>query len=140
MVRFWPSPGISNCIFRQVQHLPGPPRILGLTEISRFSATSPELAGWFSETWSLQRPARTFEAVWTPLSLPSKFRFPARETLVRRDPVRTRCWRGHSTGKLARRRVGVDLNGGSDQVRRRNASENPRAMLAILAAASNFSY
>ena len=44
MVRFWPSPGITNCILRQVQHLPGPPRILVLTEISRNPAISPELA------------------------------------------------------------------------------------------------
>ena len=42
-------------IWFAVRVLPGPPRILVLTEISRLSATSPELAGLISEIWSLQR-------------------------------------------------------------------------------------
>jgi hypothetical protein len=45
MGRFRPSPGISNCILRQVQHLSAPPRTLGLTEISRFSPNSPRMGG-----------------------------------------------------------------------------------------------
>jgi hypothetical protein len=50
------------------------------TEISRFSASSPELVGWLSEILSLQRrpePSKLFSA---SLSL-----LPATETLVRRD-------------------------------------------------------
>jgi hypothetical protein len=44
----------------KVRVLVRPPRILVLTEISRFPATNPELAALFSEIWSLQqRPELT---------------------------------------------------------------------------------
>ena len=46
----------SDCVLgTQFEVLSAPPRILVLTEISRFSAISPELAGLFSETLSLPR-------------------------------------------------------------------------------------
>jgi hypothetical protein len=59
-----------------VLKLPAPPRSLTQTEISRFSANSPELAGIRAGIQSLQAIGRTSGVVSAPLSLPRKIAFP----------------------------------------------------------------
>src|SRR6516164_5433648 len=57
-------------------HLPGPPRSLAQTEISRFSANRPELAAICARILSLQSADWIAGTVSGPLSLPWKIAFP----------------------------------------------------------------
>ena len=69
-------------VWLEVRVLPAPPRSLTQTEISRFIANSPELAGIRRRILSLQAGDWVSVAVSAPLSLPAKSRFPAAETSV----------------------------------------------------------
>ena len=60
--------------------LPGPPRSRTLTEISPVLAKSPELAGLRAGAWSMRAAKWIPTAISVPLSLASKFRFPATES------------------------------------------------------------
>src|SRR4029077_21030136 len=70
---------------RLVRVLPAPPRSRTLTEISRLFAKSPELAGLRAGAWSLRAAKWIPTAISAPLSLASKFRFPATETAPSRE-------------------------------------------------------
>jgi hypothetical protein len=93
----------------EVRVLPAPPRSLTQTEISRFSANSPELAGILARVLSPQSVDWISRALSGPLSLPRKIAFPAAEICVGGDSVRmlgqwdgkpsiSRCL-DHSAGK-----------------------------------------
>jgi hypothetical protein len=96
-----------------VRVLSAPPRSRTLTEISRLLAKSPELAGLRAGAWSPRAAEWIPTAISAPLSLASKFRFPATETGAKQRLVRMRryrwerpriwCCSRHSAGKSARR-------------------------------------
>ena len=70
-------------VWLEVRVLPAPPRSLTQTEISRFSANRPELAGIRARILSLQCVDGISGAVSAPLSLPRKIAFPGSGN---------RCW------------------------------------------------
>jgi hypothetical protein len=75
-------------VWLEVRVLPGPPRSLAQTEISRLVANSPELAGIRARILSLQAVDWISGVVLGPLSLSCKIPFPGNRDLVRQRPVR----------------------------------------------------
>jgi hypothetical protein len=72
---FWPQQGRSYSSGARFER----------TEISRLLAKSPELAGLPAGAWSLRAAKWIPTAISAPLSLASKFRFPATETAPSRE-------------------------------------------------------
>jgi len=97
----------------EVRVLPGPPRILTQTEISRFIAKCPDLAGIRARILSLRIVDWITGAVRRLCLCPAKSRFPTAETGDGGDSVRilgqcerrwsNSCCRDHSAGKSVRR-------------------------------------
>src|SRR5262249_2836901 len=87
-------------VWLEVRVLPGPPGSPRIGEISWPRANSPELAGFRAAARSLQYLNGISVPVSVLLSLASKSRFPATETVDRVDPVRrTELTQAHTEEK-----------------------------------------